>query len=126
MAFFAVATAVRILPISTAIVLFYAYPLFAALFKVMIYKEKISFYQAGCMAVLIAGVAVLFDFRIMGSFDFPLKSHVVRNCSYCHIIIPILLFHAKNWKHAQQIQYNQNQRRIAPETVHHHIISSFF
>ena len=66
-AFFAVVTAVRILPISTAIVLFYAYPLFAALFGIMIYKEKISLYQAGCMAVLIAGVAVLFDFQLTGN-----------------------------------------------------------
>lgn len=66
-AFFLVVTAVRILPISTAIVLFYAYPLFAALFGVMIYKEKISLYQAGCMAVLVAGVAVLFDFRLAGN-----------------------------------------------------------
>ncbi len=66
-AFFAVVTAVRILPISTAIVLFYSYPLFAALFGVMIYKEKISLYQAGCMAFLIAGVAVLFDFQLTGN-----------------------------------------------------------
>jgi drug/metabolite transporter (DMT)-like permease len=67
MAFFAVVTALRILPMSTAIVLFYAYPLFAALFGVMIYKEKISFHQAGCMAVLVAGVMVLFDFRLTGN-----------------------------------------------------------
>ena len=66
-AFFAVVTAVRILPISTAIVLFYAFPLFAALFGIMIYKEKISLNQAGCMAVLVAGVAVLFDFQLTGN-----------------------------------------------------------
>lgn len=67
MGFFSLVTALRILPISTAIVLFYAYPLFAAFFGIMIYKEKISLYQAGCMAVLVTGVAVLFDFQFTGN-----------------------------------------------------------
>ncbi len=66
-AFFSVVTAVRILPISTAIVLFYAFPVFAGLFGFLIYKEKITLLQAGCMAVLIAGVTVLFDFGLTGS-----------------------------------------------------------
>ncbi len=66
-AFFSVVTAVRILPISTAIVLFYAFPVFAGLFGFLIYKEKITLLQAGCMAVLVAGVTVLFDFRLTGS-----------------------------------------------------------
>ena len=66
-AFFAVVTAVRNLPISTAIVLFYSYPAFAGLFGFLIYKEKITFFQAVCMAFLILGVAVLFDFSLTGS-----------------------------------------------------------
>ena len=66
-AFFSVVTAVRILPISTAIVLFYAFPVFAGLFGFLIYKEKITLLQAGCMGVLVAGVTVLFDFRLTGN-----------------------------------------------------------
>lgn len=66
-AFFALVTALRLLPISTAIVMFYSYPLFAALFGIMIYREKVTLRQAGCMAILIAGVAVLFDFHLTGS-----------------------------------------------------------
>ena len=66
-AFFAAVTALRILPISTAIVLFYSYPVFAGLFGFLIYKEKITFFQAGCMAVLVVGVTVLFDFRFTGN-----------------------------------------------------------
>jgi len=66
-AFFSVVTAVRILPISTAIVLFYAFPVFAGLFGFLIYKEKITFFQASCMAALMAGVTVLFDFRLTGN-----------------------------------------------------------
>lgn len=67
LAFFATVTALRILPMSTAIVLFYAYPVFAALFGFLIYKEKITLLQTGCIALLVAGVAVLFDFRLTGS-----------------------------------------------------------
>lgn len=33
----------------------------------MIYKEKITFFQAGCMAILVIGVTVLFDFKLTGS-----------------------------------------------------------
>jgi len=65
--FFSVVTAVRVLPISTAIVLFYSFPLFAGLFGFVIYKEKLTLFQAGCMVVLIVGVTVLFDFRLTGS-----------------------------------------------------------
>lgn len=67
MAFFATVTALRILPMSTAIVLFYAYPVFAALFGFLIYKERLNFFQTGCIALLVAGVAVLFDFQLTGS-----------------------------------------------------------
>ncbi len=67
MAFFATVTALRILPMSTAIVLFYAYPVFAALFGFLIYKERLSLFQIGCIALLVAGVAVLFDFQLTGS-----------------------------------------------------------
>jgi drug/metabolite transporter (DMT)-like permease len=65
--FFAVVTALRILPISTAIVLFYSYPVFAALFGFLIYKEKLNLSQAACIVVLAAGVGILFDFRLTGS-----------------------------------------------------------
>lgn len=66
-AFFFVVTSVRILPISTAVVLFYAFPVFAALFGFLIYRETLNRYQMICIAVLVAGVAVLFDFRLTGS-----------------------------------------------------------
>lgn len=66
-AFFFVVTALRILPISTAVVLFYAYPAFAALFGFLIYKETLNRRQMICIAVLIIGVAILFDFRLTGN-----------------------------------------------------------
>lgn len=65
-AFFCVVTSVRILPVSTACVLFYAYPVFAGLFGYLIYKETITIHQMGCVALIVTGVAVLFDFNFTG------------------------------------------------------------
>lgn len=66
-AFLSIVTAMRILPLSTASVLFYSYPVFAAFFGVMIYKEGINLKQIACMFALVAGVGVLFDFAFTGS-----------------------------------------------------------
>lgn len=66
-AFFAAVTALRILPISTASVIFYSFPVFAALFAFIIYKERISILQMGCIALVLSGVAVLFDFELTGN-----------------------------------------------------------
>ena len=67
LAFLSVVTAMRILPLSTASVLFYAYPVFAAFFGFIIYREGITAGQIVCMAALVGGVAVLFDFELTGS-----------------------------------------------------------
>ena len=66
-AFFLLVSAFRALPLSTAIVLFFSYPVFAAMFGLIIYKEKFSPTQLACMGVLVAGVAILFDFKLSGS-----------------------------------------------------------
>ncbi|WP_022668985.1 DMT family transporter [Desulfospira joergensenii] len=67
LAFFAVVTSIRILPISTASVLFYSYPVFAALFGFVIYREKLNQWQIVCIGFLVTGIAVLFDFSLSGS-----------------------------------------------------------
>lgn len=64
LAFFFVVSALRLLPMSTAVVLFYSYPAFAALFGFLVYKEQINRFQIVCIAILLAGVAILFDFRL--------------------------------------------------------------
>jgi drug/metabolite transporter (DMT)-like permease len=66
-AFVTIVTALRILPISTASVIFYSFPGFAAMFAFIIYRERISIRQMGCIALLLVGVAVLFDFRLTGN-----------------------------------------------------------
>ncbi len=66
-AFVTVVTALRILPISTASVIFYSFPGFAAMFAFIIYRERISIRQMGCIAFVLVGVVVLFDFRLTGN-----------------------------------------------------------
>lgn len=67
LAFFCVVTAVRVLPISTAVVLFYCYPVFAGLFGFLVYRETLNRSQMCCIGALVAGVAILFDFSLTGN-----------------------------------------------------------
>jgi len=65
-AFICMVTAIRLLPVSTALVVFYAFPAFSAVFSFLIYKERISKAQLGCIAVAVMGVGILFNFRLQG------------------------------------------------------------
>ncbi len=65
-AFLSIITAIRLLPVSTALVIFYAFPAFAAVFSFLIYGERISRAEIACIALAITGIAVLFDFRLEG------------------------------------------------------------
>ena len=60
-AFTSLITAIRLLPVSTALVIFYSYPAFSAVASFLIYKERISLGGILSIAGVIAGVAVLFD-----------------------------------------------------------------
>ncbi len=66
-AFVTAVTALRILPISTASVLFYSFPVFAAVFAFVLYREHISIFQIGCIGLVLAGVGILFDFNLTGN-----------------------------------------------------------
>jgi drug/metabolite transporter (DMT)-like permease len=52
---------VQRLPVSTALMLLYAYPAFAALFSLCLFKEKASAIAWLCMAGVLSGVAILVD-----------------------------------------------------------------
>lgn len=65
-AFIAMISAIRILPLSTALVIFYCFPAFSAVFSFIIYKEKIGALEICCIAAVVLGVAVLFDFHAAG------------------------------------------------------------
>jgi drug/metabolite transporter (DMT)-like permease len=66
-AFVSLVTAIRLIPVSTAMVFFYSFPAFAAIFSSLIFKEKITGLEVICILVALFGVTVLFDFSLQGS-----------------------------------------------------------
>ena len=65
-AFICLVTAVRLLPVSTALVIFYSFPVFSALFSFLLYGERIGVLEVACMVLVGLGIAVLFDFELAG------------------------------------------------------------
>ncbi len=62
-AFISVIIAIRMLPVSTAIVIFYSFPAFSAIFSFLIHGERLSRLEVLCILAVMAGTAVLFDFH---------------------------------------------------------------
>ena len=67
-AFISLITALKMLPLSTALVIFYSFPAFSAVFAYMIYGEKIGKLEIACIVLVMVGVGALFDFRPGGTF----------------------------------------------------------
>jgi drug/metabolite transporter (DMT)-like permease len=65
-AFLTIVGAIRLIPISTAMVLFFSFPAFTALFSPLIYRERITLPEIVCITATILGIACLFDFRFEG------------------------------------------------------------
>jgi len=65
-AFICLVTAIRLLPVSTAIVIFYSFPAFSAIFSYFLYGETLSKNQLLCIVGVIIGVSVLFNFQFAG------------------------------------------------------------
>lgn len=65
-AFVSMITAIRLLPVSTALVLFYSFPAFSAVFAFALYGERISRGQVLCILGVLAGVGILFDMQLGG------------------------------------------------------------
>lgn len=63
-AFLSLVIAIRLIPISTAMVLFYSFPAFAALLSPLIFRETITKAEIVCVFIALCGVAVLFDFSL--------------------------------------------------------------
>jgi len=61
--FLAFVAAIRLLPLSSAMVLFYAYPAFAAVFAALFLGERISGAGTACLVAVVVGIAVLVDFQ---------------------------------------------------------------
>lgn len=63
-AFLLLVAAIRLIPISTAMVLFFSFPAFAALFSFVLFGEHISIYQIACVLGALLGAAILFDYHL--------------------------------------------------------------
>jgi drug/metabolite transporter (DMT)-like permease len=72
-AFVAEVFAIRLIPISTALVLFYTFPAFAALFSVLLMKEETT-KELLWVLLALCGVAVFLDFRLEGGISGQLIS----------------------------------------------------
>jgi drug/metabolite transporter (DMT)-like permease len=64
--FLTLTLAVRLMPLSTAMVFFYSFPAFAAVFSPLLFGNRISAADALCIAVTLVGVVILFDFQFAG------------------------------------------------------------
>jgi len=62
-AFICMVTAIIRLPVSTALVIFYSFPAFSAVFSYVIYGERVGRGEIACIVGVLAGVGVLFDFQ---------------------------------------------------------------
>ena len=67
LAFLALIAAIQLLPLSSAIVLLYSFPAFAALFSAIIFGERISLLQIACIIGTLTGVGILLDFTPAGN-----------------------------------------------------------
>ena len=66
-AFLSLITAIRHIPLSTALVLFYAFPAFAAFFSQQLFGEKISRAEIVFILVALGGATVIFDYEFGGA-----------------------------------------------------------
>jgi len=65
-AFICIVTAIRLLPVSTALVIFYSFPAFSAVASFILYKERLGMPEIACIATVLIGVGILFDLNVSG------------------------------------------------------------
>ena len=66
-AFLSMVMAIRLLPVSTAMVIFFTYPAFAAVFSFILLKEGINLSETLCLLLVLVGAGILFDFKLAGN-----------------------------------------------------------
>ena len=66
-AFLFLVIAIRLVPLSTAMVLFYSFPAFTTIFSPLLFGEKITPMDILCTLIAFIGVAVIMDYRFTGS-----------------------------------------------------------
>lgn len=65
--FLALAASIRLINISTAMVLFFSFPAFAALFSIVLLRERITKLNLFYILVALCGIMILFEFTLGGS-----------------------------------------------------------
>jgi drug/metabolite transporter (DMT)-like permease len=88
LAFLGLTTGIRLIPISTAMVLFYCFPAFAALFSFLIFGERISKGEIVCILAALGGVALLLDLKAGGNlfgYAIALISGAIAGLTVCLI-----------------------------------------
>ncbi len=68
LAFLCIAAAIKLLPLSTTMIIFYTYPVFAAVFAVWLYGDRFRASEGGCILLVVAGASLLFEFQLPGSY----------------------------------------------------------
>ncbi len=66
--FLCLITAIRLIPLSTAMILFYCFPVFAVVFSVLIFGERISKKEILCVIGALCGATVMLDVKLGGDF----------------------------------------------------------
>jgi drug/metabolite transporter (DMT)-like permease len=66
-AFVLVVTAIRLLPVSTALVIFYSFPIFSAFFSFLLYGERVGALEIACIVAVVIGIVILFDLQLTES-----------------------------------------------------------
>lgn len=67
-AFLSLVMAIQILPVSTALVYFYTFPAFAAVFSPLLYQEEVTRGGVACIGLVLLGTFVLFDCSLEGGW----------------------------------------------------------
>lgn len=65
-AFLCVVFAIRLVPLSTAMVLFYSFPAFSTIFSPLLFGERIGIADILCTLIAFIGVAVILDYQMGG------------------------------------------------------------
>lgn len=66
-AFLCLVSSIRLLPVSTALVHFYTFPVFAAIFSALLFGERISKAALICIGIVLVGISILFDFALQAN-----------------------------------------------------------
>jgi drug/metabolite transporter (DMT)-like permease len=66
--FFCLITAIRLIPLSIAMILFFSFPAFAVVISYLIFGERISMRESLCVIGVLCGIAILLGIKFRGNY----------------------------------------------------------